>query len=83
MVKHSLGPLGPKEKIAAAGLYENMTVTLQDHPGLALRLRYKSVEALAEREMEEMMKKLTPLQRRRFQKRLGNPGDEAEDQGVA
>jgi hypothetical protein len=33
--------------------------------------------------MEEMMRRLTPIQRRRLQKRLGEGGDEGEGQGVA
>jgi hypothetical protein len=83
MVKNYLGPLGPKEKLAAEGMYENMTLALQDHSDLAMRLGCEPVEIKVEREMEDLMKKLTPIQRRRFQKRLGEGGDEGEDLGVA
>jgi hypothetical protein len=41
------------------------------------------VEIAVEREMEELMKRLTPIQRRRLQKRLGKGGEEGEGQGVA
>ena len=60
-----------------------MTVALQDYPALAGRLGCEPVESAVEREMEEMMKRLTPIQRRRLQKRLGEGGDEGEGQGVA
>jgi len=33
--------------------------------------------------MEEVMKRLTPIQRRRFQKRMAEGGDSSEEQGVA
>ncbi len=36
MVKNYLGPLGPKEKLAAEGMYENMTLALQDHSDLSM-----------------------------------------------
>jgi hypothetical protein len=36
-----------------------------------------------EREFEALLSKASPIQRRRFQKRLGNSGDEAEEQVVA
>lgn len=83
MVKNYLGPLGPKEKLAAEGMYENMTLALQDHSAVAMRLGCDPVEITVEREMDALMKKLTPIQRRRFQKRLGDSGDEGEGQGVA
>jgi hypothetical protein len=83
MVKNYLGPLGPKEKLAAEGMYENMTLALQDHSALAMRLGCDPVEITMEREMEALMRRLTPIQRRRFQKRLGDSGDEGEGQGVA
>lgn len=83
MVKNYLGPLGPKEKLAAEGMYENMTLALQDHSALAMRLGCDPVEITMEHEMEALMRRLTPIQRRRFQKRLGDSGDEGEGQGVA
>lgn len=83
MVNNYLGPLGPKEKLAAEGMYENMSLALQDHSDLAMRLGCEPVEIKVEREMEDLMKRLTPIQRRRLQKRLGDGGDEAEGQGVA
>ena len=60
-----------------------VTVALQDYPVLAVRLGCEPVENAVEREMDALMKKLTPIQRRRFQKRLGDSGDEGEGQGVA
>jgi hypothetical protein len=83
MVKNYLGSLGPKEKIAAEGMYGNMTLALQDHSALAARLGCDPVEITVEREMDDLMKRLTPIQRRRLQKRLGEDGDEGEGQGVA
>jgi hypothetical protein len=41
------------------------------------------VEITVEREMDALMKRLTPIQRRRFQKRLGDSSDEGEGQGAA
>ena len=75
--------VGKKERLLADGLYENMTVALQDYPVLADRLGCDPVESTVEREMEQMMKRLTPIQRRRLQRRLTEGGDEGEGQGVA
>ena len=83
MTRNYLASAGKKDRLLADGLYENMTVALQDHPALAGRLGCEPVESAVEREMEEMMKRLTPIQRRRLQKRLTEGGDEAEGQGVA
>ena len=83
MERNYLTRIGKKERLLADGLYENMTVALQDYPALADRLGCDPVEITVEREMDALMKRLTPIQRRRFQKRLGEGGDEAEGQGVA
>lgn len=83
MTRNYLATAGKKDRLLADGLYENMTVALQDHPVLAGRLGCEPVESTVEREMEEMMKRLTPIQRRRLQKRLRDDGDEEEGQGVA
>jgi hypothetical protein len=81
---------GGKQALALAdGLYENLTVALQDYPALAVRLGCEAVQNAVEREIDALMKKLTPIQRRRFQKRLGDSddpkvrGDAGEGQGVA
>jgi integrase len=74
---------GKKAIAMADGLYENLVVSLQDYPDLAERLGCDPVEIMVEREMDALMKKLTPIQRRRFQKRLGDSGDKGEGQGVA
>jgi hypothetical protein len=83
MERNYLATAGKKDRLLANGLYENMTVALQDHPVLAGRLGCEPVESAVEREMEEIMKKLTPIQRRRLQKRLTDGGDAGEGQGVA
>lgn len=83
MERNYLTRIGKKERLLADGLYENMTVALQDYPALADRLGCDPVEITVEREMDALMKRLTPIQRRRFQKRLGEGGDEGEGQGVA
>jgi integrase len=83
MTNNYLVPVGKKERILADGLYENMTVALQDNPVLAERLGCEPVENAVERELEEVMKRLTPVQRRRLQKRLAEGGDTSEGQGVA
>ncbi len=56
---------------------------VQDYPALADRLGCDPVEITVEREFEALLSKASPIQRRRFQKRLGNSGDEAEEQVVA
>jgi integrase len=83
MTRNYLAKVGKKERLLADGLYENMTVALQDYPVLAGRLGCEPVENAVEREMEEMMTRLTPIQRRRLQKRLAEGGDAGEGQGVA
>jgi len=83
MVKNYLGSLGPKEKLAAEGMYSSMTLALQDHSVLATRLGCDPVEITVEQEMDDWMKRLTPIQRRRFQKRLADGDAEGEDLGVA
>ena len=75
--------LSKKDIRRADGLYENMTVALQDYPALAERLGCEPVEAAAESEIEDLMRRLTPIQRRRFQKRLAEGCDDGEGQGVA
>jgi integrase len=75
--------LSKKDMRRADGLYENLTVSLQDYPVLAERLGCEPVESAAERQMEEMVKRLSPIQRRRFQKRLAEGGNVGEGQGIA
>lgn len=83
MTNNYLTRVGKKGRLLADGLYENMTVALQDYPTLADRLGCDPVEITVDQEMEALLKRLTPIQRRRFQKRLGEGGDEGEEQGVA
>jgi len=78
MTRNYLATAGKKDRLLADGLYENMTVALQDHPVLAGHLGCEPVESTVEREMEEMMKRLTPIQRPRLQKRLTEGGEEGE-----
>lgn len=75
--------LSKKDMRRADGLYENLTVSLQDYPVLAERLGCEPVEAAVEREMEELMQRLSPIQRRRYQKRFAEGGTAGEGQGVA
>lgn len=74
---------GKKEIAKADGLYENLVVSLRDYPILAERLGCEPVEMATEREMELLMQRLSPIQRRRLQKRLAEAGGDEEDQGVA
>jgi hypothetical protein len=74
---------GKKAIAKADGLYENLVVSLQDYPALAERVGCEPVELAAEKEMDLLIQRLTPIQRRRLQKRLGEGGDEGEGQGVA
>jgi len=82
MERNYLTRIGRKDRLLADGLYENMTVALQDYPALAERLGCDPVEIMVEREMDALMRKLTPIQRRRFQKRLGDSGGEGEGRGL-
>lgn len=50
---------------------------------VAERLGCDPVEITVEREIDALMKRLTPIQRRRFQKRLDDGADQSEGQGVA
>ncbi|MFN9369842.1 MAG: hypothetical protein ACK6CT_13935 [Planctomycetia bacterium] len=83
MERNYLARIRRKDRLLADGLYENMTVALQDYPALAERLGCDPVEITVEREMDALMKRLTPIQRRRFQKRLDDGADQSEGQGVA
>jgi hypothetical protein len=62
--------LGKKATAFADGLYENLAAALQEFPALAARLGAEPVEATVEAEMESLMKKLSPIQRKRFIKKL-------------
>lgn len=83
MERNYLARIGRKDRLLADGLYENMTVALQDYPALAERLGCDPFEITVEREMDALMTRLTPIQRRRFQKRLDDGADQSEGQGVA
>lgn len=74
---------GKKAIAKADGLYENLTVSLQDYPVLAERLGCEPVEVRKESEIEALVRQLSPIQRRRLQKKLMADGDEGEEQGVA
>jgi hypothetical protein len=73
--------LGKKAYTFADGLYSNLTTALHDFPNLAKRLGCEPLEMLAEREAENLMQKLTPLQRQRLAKRLldGDGGGESQE----
>jgi integrase len=67
----------------ADSIYTNLTITLHDFPALATRLGCDPLAVLAEREAENLMAKLTPLQRQRLARRLLGGDAEGEGQGVA
>ena len=75
--------LGKKAYTFADGLYSNLTTALHDFPNLAKRLGCEPLEMLAEREAENLMQKLTPLQRQRLAKRLLDGDGDGESQEVA
>jgi hypothetical protein len=83
MERNYLAGIGKKARLLADGLYENMTVVLQDYPELAGRLGCDPLEVMVEREVEALLKRLAPIQRRRLEKRLAEDGDEGDAQGVA
>ena len=72
-----------RERLVADGLYENLTIALQDYPELANQLGCDPVEVTVEHEVEALIKNLTPVQLKRLQKKLLEDGDEGEGQGVA
>ena len=74
---------GKKAIAKADGLYENLTVSLQDYPDLANRLGCETVEVKKESEVEALIRQLTPIQRRRLQKKLSEDAGEGGGQGVA
>lgn len=74
---------GKKAIAKADGLYENLTVSLQDYPSLAERLGCEPVEVKKESEAEALIRQLSPIQRRRLQKKLMENADDGEGQGVA
>ena len=80
MTNNYLTRIGKKDRLLADGLYENMTVALQDYPTLAERLGCDPFEIAVEREFEALLSKASPIQRRRFQKRLGDSGDAGQQQ---
>jgi hypothetical protein len=77
--------LGKKAFTLADGLYVNLTTALHDFPAIATRLGCEPLAALAEREAEALLDRLTPIQRQRLAKRLlGLGGDtDADGQVVA
>jgi hypothetical protein len=83
MTRNYLAKVGRKERLLANGLYENLTVALQEYPELAKQLGCESVEVTVEQEVEALIKNLTPVQLKRLQKRLRRDGDAGEGQGVA
>lgn len=74
---------GKKAIAKADGLYENLTVSLQDYPLLAERLGCEPVELKKESEVEALIRQLSPIQKRRLQKKLMEEGEKGEGQGVA
>ena len=74
---------GKKVIAKADGLYENLTVSLQDYPVLAERLGCDPVEVKMESEVETLIRQLSPIQKRRLLKKLLEGGDEGEELGVA
>ena len=68
-----------RERLVADGLYENLTIALQDYPELANQLGCDPVEVTVEHEVEALIKNLTSVQL----KRLHDDGGEEEGQGVA
>ena len=72
-----------RERLVADGLYENLTIALQDYPELANQLGCDPVEVTVEHEVEALIKNLTSVQLKRLQKRLHDDGGEEEGQGVA
>ncbi len=74
---------GKKAIARADGLYENLTVSLQDYPELAERLGCEPVEVRTESEVEALVRQLSPIQRKRLQKRLSEGDAASEGQGVA
>ncbi|MGB8854167.1 MAG: hypothetical protein WCC69_11445 [Pirellulales bacterium] len=74
---------GGKKRFALAdGLYENLTVALRDYPRLAARLGCEPVEAIAESDMDALIRRMTPIQKLRLQKKLLENVDD-EGHGVA
>jgi hypothetical protein len=82
---HRFDPATPLEETQsfADSIYTNLTITLHDFPALATRLGCDPLAVLAEREAENLMAKLTPLQRQRLARRLLGGDAESEGQGVA
>jgi len=74
---------GKKAIAKADGLYANLTVCLQDYPALADRLCCEPLEVVKESEVEALVRQLSPVQRRRLQKKLLEDGSESEGQGAA
>jgi hypothetical protein len=74
---------GKKAIAKADGLYANLTVCLQDYPALADRLCCEPLEVVKESEVEALVRELSPVQRRRLQKKLLEDGGESEGQGAA
>jgi len=75
--------LGKKAFTLADGLYANLTTAFHDFPVIATRLGCEPLAALAEREAEALLGRLTPIQRQRLAKRLLGGDPDANGQGVA
>ena len=75
--------LGKKAFTLADGLYANLTTAFHDFPVIATRLGCEPLAALAEREAEALVDRLTPIQRQRLAKRLIGGETDANGQVVA
>ena len=82
MTSHYTTPLEETQSFADS-IYTNLTIALHDFPALATRLGCDPLAVLAEREAENLMAKLTPLQRQRLARRLMDGDAESDGQGVA
>ena len=82
MSKYYTKKLGKKAFILADGAYSNLTKALHDYPALANRLGCESLEKIAERDAERLIKILSPLQCQQLGKKFLEAGGDADGQVV-
>jgi hypothetical protein len=73
---------GKKRRILADGLFENMTVSLQEYPSLAARLGSDIIAAGAGTDLKSLASQLTPLEKEQLRKLLDGDS-EGTGAGVA
>lgn len=81
--RHYLKRAGKKRTILADGLYENLTVALQDYPSLAARLGCDIISTGVGSDLKSLAGQLSPLEKQQLRKLLDDDGSQGHSAGTA